>query len=332
MFDPSFLLPPQSGKAASPTTTRLFDALREVEAAATIARNEKNNEQLGHLLQRSGSIRLILGETNKLVDVFQEAEMLVGSSTMLHLEVGCALCYTGYYLRGKNRMEQAYKRNPTNEMTRGLFYAAMGLLYYRDLGRYDEAFSQLNYALETLQDQQIHTRAAVLIGMADLHNRRAQLDKAQEWLDKADEHLKKHKIFWHRPMWYATAARHALLRKDHRGAIGYTRKGLGAVDDRGDLRSLPMLYRMLASGMEANPDLVDDARDARQRSVVAARARASRIELAHALYELGQHFKLFYRRTTQRARGAGYLYEAEQIFRETGTPSPGAENSDAAVE
>jgi tetratricopeptide (TPR) repeat protein len=329
MFDPSSLLPPLPGRAAAPTTTRLFDALREAETAASAAREEKDNEKLGTLLLRAGSLRLILGETNKLVDVFQEAEMLIGSSTMLHLEVGCALCYTGYYQRGKNRMEQAYKRNPTNEMTRGLFYAAMGLLYYRDLRRLDDAFSQLNYAIETLQDQQLQTRAAVMIGLADVNIQRGQLDQAQTWLEKADEHLKKHKIYWHRPNYFATAARLALAQKEIATAIKLTRKGLGAVDDRGDLRALPLLYRTLASGLEHNPELADDARDARQRSVVAARARASRVELAYALYELGQHFKLNYRRTTQRARGAGFLYEAEQIFRETGIPVPDQPSSTA---
>ncbi len=327
MFDPSSLLPPLPGRATAPTTTRLFDALREAETAANAARAENNNEKLGALLQHAGAIRLILGETNKLVDVFQEAEMLAGSSTMLHLEIGYALCYMGYYLRGKNRLEQAYKRNPTNEMSRGLFYASMGLLYYRDLARPEEMFSQLNYAIETLQDQQLHTRAAVLIGLAEVTTLRGQFEAAQDWLQKADEHMKKYKIFWHRPFYYAVAARLALAKKEFKDVINLTRKGLGAVDDRGDLRLLPILYRTMASGLENNPDLVDDARDARQRSVVAARARASRVELAHALYELGQHFKLNYRRTTQRARGAGYLYEAEQIFRETGTPVPGQEQS-----
>lgn len=327
MFDPSSLLPPLPGRAATPTTTRLFDALRDAETSANAARAENDNEKLGALLQHAGAIRLILGETNKLVDVFQEAEMLAGSSTMLHLEIGYALCYMGYYLRGKNRLEQAYKRNPTNEMSRGLFYASMGLLYYRDLARPEEMFSQLNYAIETLQDQQLHTRAAVLIGLAEVTTLRGQFEAAQDWLQKADEHMKKHKIFWHRPSYYAVAARLALAKKEFKDVINLTRKGLGAVDDRGDLRLLPILYRTMASGLENNPDLVDDARDARQRSVVAARARASRVELAHALYELGQHFKLNYRRTTQRARGAGYLYEAEQIFRETGTPIPGQEQS-----
>lgn len=323
MFDPSTLLAPVSGKPILPTTTRLFDALRVAERQLIELRTANDTEKLGATLRRIGQLKLMLGETEALPEMFQESEMLIGSSTRMHLELGCALCYIGYYNRGKNRLEQAYKRNPTDELTRGNFYAAMGLLYYRDQGRYDEAASQLNYALETLGDSQFYARSAVLVGQAEVSMLRGAHEQAQVWLEKADEFLTSHKVFWYRPAYYAVSSRLALALKDATRATLLARKGLGAVDDRGDLRALPGLYRLLAAGMERNPELLDHARDARQRSVTAARARAPRIELAHALYELGQHHKLYYRRITQQARGAGFLFEAEQIYRELGVPVPG---------
>jgi tetratricopeptide (TPR) repeat protein len=324
MFDPVSLLPPETGRTRPPTTTGLLDALRTLEMTATDLRDPAQPEALAHTLVRIGKIRLLLGETENLVETLQEAEMILGPSTEMHVDIGCALCYQGYYTRGKFRLEQAYKRNPTSEMLQGMFYAVLGAVYSRDQGKYVDAAAQLRASLAALMPEQIYIRTAVLIALADVAVAQSNGALAQDWLDQSDESIKKNKVFWYQPAFFAAKARLALLNGNAGEAIRYAQQGLGAVDERGDLRTLPTLYRMLAHGLESKPDRIDDARDARMRAVASARTRARRVELARALQEMGWHFQRFYRRSTQRARGAGFLFEAEQLYRDLGIQVPTA--------
>ena len=74
--------------------------------------------------------------------------------------------------------------------------------------------------------------------------------------------------------------------------------------------------------------MVDDARDARLRSVAAAQVRTTRLDLGRALFEIGMHFKLYTNRPTLRARGSGYLYEASQIYQQIGLNAPSSQTAD----
>jgi tetratricopeptide (TPR) repeat protein len=323
MFDPTLLLP----DAKYPTTTHLTTALIDAQKTAESLREVSEQRSVyAEAMRRLGQLRLILGMFSEATEALQEAELVLGSTPDLHFEIGCALCRAGYFYRGKHRLELAAKRTPASEAMTGLYHLAIGSLYHRMQGQYSEADTHLENALNTLPESQKFNVSRALLSRADVAIAQKRFDDAQAFLQKAEDHLKANNLYWTRPAWFGIAGRLALAKNEASTAITLSRKGLGAIDDRGDLRDLPMLYRVLASALESfsTPEstLIEDARDARHRAVAAARKYASRLEMAQTLYELGQHFKLHYLKVTQRARGSGYLYEAEQIFKELGIEQP----------
>ncbi len=194
-----------------------------------------------------------------------------------------------------------------------------------DCGDWDMALTKIDKALPVFQNEKwAHHEATARLIQAELYIRTGREAEAQTILDQVDAQLKAANIHWLRPEWWALKARLAIAQGDPGTAEKAARRGLGATDDRGDMQSLPTLYRTLAAALERGRihTGIDDARDARHRSVTAAQTCGARLELARALHEIGLHYKLFANRPTLRARGSGYLYEADKHFQAMGIPSP----------
>jgi len=315
MFDPSALLDESAGL---PTTTALLSQLASAEAQAEALRSMGSGAELGAAVVLIGRLRSVLGEVEGAVDALQEAEMLLGPSNLLDTEIGFALCYAGYYTRGKFRFDQLRQREDVDPLAQALCALSLGMRYYKDLRRYDDAQREIEQARHLLGSDQPYAEAAARLALAELFILCEDRGAAADALRSTGEFLDEAYLFWYRPEWFALQARLALLEKDIPRVLKLTRQGLGAVGDLGDLRALPALYRTLAFALETNIEQMDDARDAHLRALSAARQRASRLELAQTLEALGQHYKRFYRRTTQRARGAGMLFEANHIYRDLG--------------
>ncbi len=315
MFDPSALLGESAGL---PTTTALLSRLSSAEAEAETLRSSGSGAELGAAVVLIGRLRSVLGEVDGTVDALQEAEMLLGPSNLLDVEIGFALCYAGYYTRGKFRFDQLRQREDIDPLAQALCALSLGMRYYKDLRHYDEARRELEQARRLLGPDQPYAEAAARLALAEIHVLCEDRSAAADALQGAGEFLDEMYLFWYRPEWFTLQARLALLEGDIPKVLKLTRQGLGAVGDLGDLRALPALYRTLALALETNSEHLDDARDAHLRALSAARQRAPRLELAQSLEALGQHYKHFYRRTTQRARGAGMLFEADHIYRDLG--------------
>src|SRR5262249_14431966 len=130
------------------------------------------------------------------------------------------------------------------------------------------------------------------------------------------------KHYFYRSEAYLLKTQLAFAEGNFKLAYKHACAGLGAVGDLGDVRVLASLYRLLAILLERDRNRVDDAHDALERSIVVGRERARRLDLALALRQCGLHLKRFANRPTLRARGSGFLFEAERLFAEMGIPAP----------
>ncbi|MHB8626456.1 MAG: tetratricopeptide repeat protein [Aggregatilineales bacterium] len=307
------------------STVRLTDARQVAEHAVENLRSSSATDHgaLAQALYRAGQFALALGDGQAAVNALAESFQIEPTGAA-HIGLGWALRLLGDYAQAQIEFERVLAESSTNTTLVGLAFVGLARCAC-DCGNWEAALAKLDKALPILQDEQLtyHEAAARLV-QAELHTRLGQDADAQITLDRVDAQLISAKIHWLRPEWWALKARLAFAKGDSGAAEKAARRGLGATDDRGDMQSLPTLYRTLAAALERGRihTGIDDARDARHRSVLAAQTCAARLELARALHEIGLHYKLYANRPTLRARGSGYLYEADKHFQAMGISAP----------
>ncbi len=307
--------------AAAPSITGLYDALHTAQSRLISLRAENRTADLIQCLHQIGDYSLLVGEGQAALDALREAVQHGEPTPALQLTFGQALCFNGHYADGKVQLEGALA-NAGDESLRGLCLLSLGRDWTHP-NHFSSALSYLSEALSILQACKLDQQVAVCsLALAAVHLREGRQAECEAYLKQADALLSACKLYWERPEWWRLSALLALDGSHYGQAVKLASKGLGTVDNRGDVRLLAGLYRMFATALERNHERIEDARDARHRAVNAARASAPRLELAYALFELGHHYKTYSNRPTFRARGSGYLFEADRLFREIEIESP----------
>jgi tetratricopeptide (TPR) repeat protein len=315
------------------STVYLVDALHaaRVKMAQLRADTEtgRDNAALTLALHRVGQLALTLGMGQIALDALTEALALTPLPD-IRRSLGWAQRLCGQYNLAHATFTQAQ-----TEAVREAALAQIGLAQCAlDTDQWAAALTIVEAA--TPQLNQANVAHYVLIAQfikAELYIRLGQDADAYGALDQLDVHLTTAKLQWFRPEWWALKARLALAKGDSRAAEKAARLGLGAVDDRGDGQMLPTLYRTLAATLERDRtgSNIDDARDARHRSLVAAQNRGPQIEIARSLFEVGLHYKLYASLPTRRARGSGYLYEADKLYQAMGVTMPPSNGASVAL-
>lgn len=306
------------------SVTGLINSLHNVEHRIETLRTENPQMSLAGHYYEVGRLYLTLGDAEAAVRSLTYETPPGTLADLMRVSLCQALCATGRYTLAKLELDRLLSESPRASRHYAVCLLTLGL-YMRDQGRFTEAADPLNQALAMFTaEKMVYHTAACQLALVDVALRNRRLDEASMLLLRADETLSNARIHWYRPAWWALKARTALEQALYKHAATFAGRGLGAVDNFGDLSALPALYRVLAAALERGHERerVEDARDARLRAVTVARVRGSRLELARALFELGWHYKLFTNRPTLRARGSGFLFEAEQIFGEIGIPTP----------
>jgi ATP/maltotriose-dependent transcriptional regulator MalT len=195
--------------------------------------------------------------------------------------------------------------------------------YARDQGQFKVAADELEKALPVLREKApVQMVIEGLLALADSYLRQGDLKRADEVLAQAESLVIQGKRYWYRPELYLLRAQAAVAADHIEQASQHAYQGLSAVGDSGDLRMLAPLYRTLGSILGRDRKRSEDAYDALERAMSVGRARARKLDLALALQEAGLHLKRFANRPTLRARGSGFLFEADSLFGEMGLPTP----------
>lgn len=306
------------------SNVRLMDALRAAQAEVAHLRIVEEaphyTAALTAGLQRVGQLALLLGMGPVAVIALTEALALTPLPA-IRSTLGRALSLNGQYKAAQEMLAQAQ-----SESAAELPLAQLGLaICAHDAGDWPAVFAALDSAEPHLNGEKwAHYALNARFIRAEGFIRLNRVPDAQSALDQLDSQTSQSAQRWYRPEWYALKARLMLTSGDPHGAEKAARLGLGAVDDRGNGQMLPTLYRTLAGALERDRSgsSIDDARDARHRSLLAAHNRGPQIELARALYEIGMHYKLYASLPTRRARGVGYMYEADKRYQAMGVPAP----------
>ncbi len=311
------------------STIRLFDALQTAQDKAAQLRSATESHhspiELTMALHQVGQLGLTLGLRQVAETALTEALALT-QRPEIQRSLGWALRLTGQYPLARAAFEKVSQAaNPESAL------AALGIAYCeRDNGQWISVPDAIDAIMPQLkQEKTAHYAIMAHFIRAETFVRLDRASDAYGALDQLDVQLTKAKLAWFRPEWWALKSRLALGKGDVRAAEKSSRQGLGAVDDRGDGQLLPTLYRTLAAALERERtgSGFDDARDARHRSLVAAQNRGPQIEVARCLFELGMHYKLFASMSTRRARGSGYLYEADKLYQSMGIALPPTDGS-----
>ncbi|GAB4548079.1 MAG: hypothetical protein OHK0023_10500 [Anaerolineae bacterium] len=195
--------------------------------------------------------------------------------------------------------------------------------YHTDNGTHLEALNQLNLALPVFRTHGVYhglienllTQTANLIAIGDMRRATDILRQTEAQINERDQ-------CWFLPELSLLQAKIALAENRAATAARHAYHGLSQIGNCGDLRMLSALYLVLGISLESDRAHIVNARDALQRAVNVGRGRARRIDLARGLRALGMHLKHYSQRMTGRARGSGFLFEAEHLFAEIGVHPP----------
>jgi hypothetical protein len=189
----------------------------------------------------------------------------------------------------------------------------------RDQGNIDRMLERLQVALPLLREKTSFKIAIeILLALAEGVLRLNDPTKANDLLAEAEQLLNTGKYYWYRPTLFMLKARLAFQQSDFKSAAQHIYKGLGMVGDQGDPQMLSPLYRLLAIILQHERSEQDSVMNALERAMAAGRSRARCLDLALALKEAGNYVKATAMRPTARARGSGFLFEAENMLTEMG--------------
>jgi tetratricopeptide (TPR) repeat protein len=305
----------------------LLNSRQRMEEACAIFRMVGDQRQLAATLGHLAVVDFYLGDGDNALHEAREAVQIACDTQIMPLSayllctLGEILCYVGKYRAASEAFGDAWMIFTQADDALGMAWwkYAYGREYARAMGCFDMTIEQLEAALPILRGR-VSPQAVIetLLTLADCYVHYGNLPRAAQMLHEADSLIAEGKRYWYRPEAYLVKAELAVAECDFDKARAHAYAGLGAAGMSGDLRILTALYRVLAFLLERVPQHVDDAYDALMRATSIGRTRASRLDLALALQQAGLHLRRFANRATSRARGAGFLFEADRLFRDMG--------------
>jgi len=309
----------------------MFAARREAEEAISLLNASGNvSENRACVLDDLATINLYAGEATPALAYSNEAIQLAMNEKLPLMQgyflctVGAIQCYAGQYPSASQSFAQARQLFLKEENGLGIAWwqYLQACEQDRDQGNYGQMAEHLHAALPVLREKTTPKIVIeTLFGLADAYLHQPDALKAKAHLDEAEHLLVEGKHHWYRPKLYLLKAQLALVEKDNKLAAQHVHKGLSMVGDQGDLRTLSPLYRLLAAILQSEHTPIDSVLNALERAIAAGRTRARRLDLALALKDTGTCMKVFSTRATARARGSGFLFEAEQLLTEMGLPT-----------
>ncbi|HRE47312.1 MAG TPA: hypothetical protein PLD47_06255 [Aggregatilineales bacterium] len=232
---------------------------------------------------------------------------------------GAAACFQGQYQRGANYFEEAEQAfaasgDSIGEAFRRQAYARE---YASDLRQFSKTTEYLTVAVQVLRGrvpqtviiENLLTQAACMVHQNELR-------RTREIIQQAEALMNEQKAHWFRPELAVIKADIAVLEGNTEDALKHCYTGLGGIGDSGDLRMLSPLYLLLGIILEREKNRESDVQDALDRAIATGRVRARRLHLALALRQMGMHMRRLTARNTVRAKGSGFLFEAERMLGE----------------
>lgn len=312
--------------ATDPAELEVRRETRQAEQTATL-----NGAAALDLHCELSGLHWALGEGALALETLQRALRLASESNALEwigylmsLQ-GAALCYVGQYQAAYEIFTQAeliFKRS--ND---GLGVAwqqhLMAREYHLDQGNYSLAQRYLMAAMPVFRSGGIwHAYAENLLTQAHAALNLGELRRAADLMKQADGLITERELAWYASEYYWLRARIALAEGTPKAATKYCYSGLNAISNGGDLRVLSPLYFTLGIALETDRSQQAAAQDAFDRALQTARIRARRLHVAQAFHAAGLHLKRYSQRMTVRARGSGYLFEADRLYKALGLPMP----------
>lgn len=273
-----------------------------------------------------------LGECENALDNLQKALHLAQQNNqrdsigyLLSLQ-SAALCYIGQYAAAHAlfvQTETLFKRQ-NDESGVAWQQHLMAREYHLDLGNFTVAQHQAAQAGAFFRANNLwHAYAESLLTQAHCALGSGEPRRAADFLKQAEGLITERALKWLAPEYHWLRARTALAEGAPRLAAKHCYSALNAVNNGGDVRLLTALYVTLGKALEPDRSQQAAAQDAFERAV-AARERARCLHVAQAYHAIGLHLKRYSQRMTARARGSGYLFEAERRYKALGLPVPEA--------
>ncbi|PJF37158.1 MAG: hypothetical protein CUN49_01700 [Candidatus Thermofonsia Clade 1 bacterium] len=268
-----------------------------------------------------------LGEAENALENLQKALHLANQNDWIE-PVGyllslksAALCYIGQYAAAHELFVQAeafFKRH-NDECGVAWQQHLMAREYHLDMGNFAVAQRQATAAGAFFRARNVwHAYVESLLTQARAALGLAQPRHAAELLRQADGLIAERALTWFAPEYHWLRAEVALAEGTPRLAAKHCYNGLNSINYGGDLRPLAVLYMTLGKALEVDRSQLAAAQDAFERALAAARDRARSLHVAQAYQAAGLCLKRYSNLMTVRARGSGYLFEAERRFKALG--------------
>jgi tetratricopeptide (TPR) repeat protein len=328
---------PEAAQIANALTMIYFDRFDLFTARQQAAESVELLRVAGstpiHVARALGNLATIhyyTGETDTAVNFTNEAiQVAVGAGLTLWqgyfwCSMGSILCYTGKYSAATECFDQARTIFIQEESELGVAW-----MHYRQASEQDRDQGDNNRMVKRLQGvlallrEKTSPKIAIeiLLALGEGTLLLGDAAEANEHLLEAEHLVNVGKYYWYRPSLYMLQARLVLHENDPRLAAQIVYKALGIVGDQGDPRVLSPMYRLLATVLQYARSDQDSVTNALERAMAAGRSRARYLDLALALKEAGTYIKATAMRPTARARGSGFLFEAEKMLGEMGLPT-----------
>lgn len=324
-----------------PSVTEIMIPFQPAADPATLEKRREalNAEQVAllngdltfeHYCELAG-LHWALGEPESALEALQKALRCASDSHLVE-PVGyllslqsAVLCYIGQYAAAHELFTQAeliLKRH-NNDLGVAWVQHLRAREYFLDLSNFSAAQQQAAAAAPLFRGHNIwHAYVEGLLAQAHAAIGMGDPRRAADFLKQADGLITERNLAWLAPEYHWLRGRAALAEGTPRLAAKHCYNGLNAVNYGGDVRLLSALYVTLGQALEADRSQQAAAEDAFERALMAARGRARSLHVAQAYHAAGLHLKRYSQRMTLRARGSGYLYEAERRYKALGLPVP----------
>ncbi|MBN1284985.1 MAG: AAA family ATPase [Anaerolineae bacterium] len=311
----------------------MIDALTVLTEALALIRPSGDKKHLAEHLAHLGWVYFQRGEGRLALAAYHEAAGILraidpdgkGLGRVL-TSTASALCFEGKYTQARACLDEATalfeRRGDSSGVAKCLVVRGRDL--ERDLGEYQAALDALRAAADVLIGaDDVDAALEALLALADIQVQMGQLDEAAEHVRLVRTFIEFERARWFWPEYHLVSGRLALERGDYQAVCDHASEALSSISGRGDPRILPGIYMLLAQALQAaDPDQRGAIYDALKRSLLAARGRARRLDNALAARALGRYL-VSQPKNVNKALGAGYLFEAEELLRKMGLPAPG---------
>ncbi|MBO9309085.1 MAG: hypothetical protein J7551_04800 [Chloroflexi bacterium] len=304
----------------------------ELETRRTLLSADSRDEAAFERYCELSGLHWALGEPEDALASLQKALHLARQNDLtdsvgyLSSLQGAALCYIGQYAAAHALFAQAEAlfRRQNNGLGIAWQQHLMAREYHLDLGNFAAAQRAAAETGSLFRAHSLwHAYAESLLTQAHSALGSGAPRRAADFLRQAEGLIAERDLKWLAPEYHWLRAQTALAEGTPRLAAEHCYSALNAVSNGGDVRLLTALYVTLGKALETDRSQQPAAQDALERAL-AARERARCLHAAQAYLALGLHLKRYSRHMTMRARGSGYLFEAEQRYKALGLSMPEA--------